>query len=39
MSSGFAMEYTPNAANANLYEEIYRKYLKVGEFTEKALFC
>ena len=39
MSSGFAMEYTPNAANAKLYEEIYRKYLKVGEFTEKALFC
>ena len=39
MSSGFAMEYTPNAANAKLYEEIYRKYLKVGEFTEKVLFC
>ena len=36
MSSGFAHEYIPNKENAKLYREIYRKYVKLGAFTEKA---
>lgn len=39
MSSGFANEYHPNAANAAAYKEIYEQYLKLGQFTEKELFC
>ncbi len=39
MGSGFASEYQPNAANAAAYNEIYEKYIKVGQFTEKELFC
>ncbi|MCD8261698.1 MAG: ribulokinase [Bacteroides sp.] len=39
MTSGFAREYFPNPENAKLYQEIYEKYLKLGEFTEKELFC
>lgn len=39
MSSGFAHEYHPIAANASLYEELYQKYIKLGQFTEKELFC
>ena len=35
MSSGFANEYTPNKENAKRYREIYRKYVKLGAFTEK----
>ena len=35
MSSGFAHEYTPDSENAKLYREIYRKYIKLGAFTEK----
>lgn len=38
MSSGFAMEYTPNPEHAKAYEEIYQKYVKLGAFTEKQLF-
>ncbi|MDR2882314.1 MAG: ribulokinase [Alistipes sp.] len=38
MSSGFASEYKPDAKNAALYRALYRKYLKLGAFTEKELF-
>ena len=36
MSSGFANEYVPNKENARLYRDIYRKYLKLGAFTEQT---
>ncbi len=39
MGSGFASEYQPNAENAAAYNEIYEKYIKLGQFTEKELFC
>lgn len=39
MSSGFAFEYIPNAENAKAYQSIYEQYLKLGQFTEKELFC
>ena len=39
MNSGFAKEYQPNRANAEAYKAIYNDYLKVGQFTEKELFC
>jgi len=39
MGSGFASEYCPNADNAKAYEAIYEQYIKVGQFTEKELFC
>lgn len=39
MNSGFANEYQPNAENAATYAAIYDKYLKLGQFTEKELFC
>lgn len=35
MNSGFAGVYTPNPENAKAYEEIYKKYLQIGAFTEK----
>ncbi len=38
MNSGFANEYQPNAENAKAYQEIYEKYQKIGQFTEKELF-
>lgn len=38
MSSGFASEYKPNPTNAATYQALYRKYLKLGAFTEKELF-
>lgn len=38
MSSGFAFEYSPIAENAKAYQDIYEKYIKVGQFTEKELF-
>lgn len=34
MGKGFEKEYVPNAENVKKYEEIYKKYLKLGEFTE-----
>ena len=34
MGSGFATEYVPNKENAKLYSDIYKKYLKLGAFTE-----
>lgn len=38
MGMGFAKEYYPNAENAKLYQELYKNYLKLGQFTEKELF-
>lgn len=38
MNSGFAVEYTPNPENVKAYADIYEKYIKVGQFTEKELF-
>lgn len=37
MGQGFETEYQPVAANAARYAGIYRKYLKLGYFTEKEL--
>ncbi len=34
MGKGFEKEYFPNPENVKKYEEIYTKYLKLGEFTE-----
>jgi L-ribulokinase len=36
MGSGFATEYRPNAENALLYREIYKKYIQLGAFSEAA---
>lgn len=38
MNSGFAKEYYPNIDNVKVYQEIYDKYMKLGQFTEKELF-
>jgi len=38
MGMGFAMEYFPNKENVELYKELYKEYIKVGQFTEKELF-
>jgi len=38
MNSGFEKEYQPNVENSKKYNEIYRKYVKLGEFTEKELY-
>jgi L-ribulokinase len=37
MGQGFEKEYFPNPENVVKYDEIYRKYLKIGAFTEKEL--
>lgn len=37
MSSGFAKEYMPNEDNTKRYHELYKKYVKLGEFTEKSI--
>jgi L-ribulokinase len=37
MGSGFSRTYTPDAANARLYEEIYQKYLQLGRSLEQQL--
>ena len=34
MGSGFEKEYTPNETNAKIYREIYKNYIKLGQFTE-----
>jgi L-ribulokinase len=39
MNSGFAKEYHPNKENAAIYQSLYDKYIKLGQFTEKELFC
>jgi len=38
MGMGFAQEYFPNKQNAELYAELYKDYIKLGQFTEKELF-
>ena len=38
MGMGFAMEYNPNKKNVELYAELYKDYMKLGQFTEKELF-
>ena len=38
MGMGFAMEYFPNKENAALYSELYKDYIKLGQFTEKEFF-
>jgi len=38
MGMGFAMEYFPNKENVALYAELYKNYVKLGQFTEKELF-
>jgi L-ribulokinase len=37
MGKGFEMTYHPNPDNVAKYAEIYTKYVKLGEFTEKSL--
>jgi L-ribulokinase len=37
MGNGFEKEYTPNPQNAELYQKIYTKYLKLGRFIENEL--
>lgn len=37
MGQGFEKEYFPNPENAEKYEAIYKKYLKLGRFTENEL--
>ena len=38
MGMGFAQEFYPNDENAALYAELYKDYIKLGQFTEKELF-
>lgn len=38
MGMGFAQEFYPNPANVALYAELYKDYIKLGQFTEKELF-
>ena len=38
MGMGFAQEFYPNPANVALYAELYKDYVKLGQFTEKELF-
>jgi L-ribulokinase len=37
MTSGFAKEYVPNRENAEIYREMYKKYVNLGKFTERHL--
>lgn len=39
MGLGFAQEYCPDKANHLIYNELYEKYHKLGQFTEKELFA
>ena len=38
MNSGFLCEYIPVPENTEAYRELYGKYLKLGDFTEKQIF-
>jgi len=38
MGMGFAQEFYPIAENVELYKELYKNYVKLGQFTEKELF-
>lgn len=35
MGNGYEMEYKPNKANAEIYDDLYRKYSVAGDFVEK----
>lgn len=35
MGNGYEMEYKPNKANAEIYDNLYRKYSVAGDFVEK----
>ena len=37
MNSGFAKEYLPDSDNTAAYADLYAKYLKLGELTEKEI--
>lgn len=37
MGGGFEMEYLPDPARASLYDKIYQKYIRLGQFIEKEL--
>jgi L-ribulokinase len=37
MGSGFSRTYTPNDANAKVYDELYKKYQKLGQTLEQQL--
>lgn len=37
MGKGFEKTYYPNAALVSKYEEIYKKYVKFGEFIEQSI--
>ncbi len=37
MGQGFDAEYIPNPHNVAAYDELYKKYIALGEFTEKNL--
>lgn len=39
MGQGFMAKYHPDAENHKIYEALYEKYLKLGNFTEKELFA
>lgn len=38
MNSGFSKEYIPQQESVKVYSELYKKYIKLGQFTEKELF-
>ncbi|MEI6553962.1 MAG: ribulokinase [Paludibacter sp.] len=38
MGMGFAQEFYPVAENVSMYAELYKDYIKLGQFTEKELF-
>ncbi|MDR2473045.1 MAG: ribulokinase [Tannerella sp.] len=37
MTSGFAKEYFPQQANVVIYNELYKKYIKLGKFSEENI--
>lgn len=37
MGKGFALEFHPDKDNVGIYDRKYRKYMELGEFTEKAV--
>lgn len=37
MGQGFLREYTPNPHNVKVYDELYKKYVKLGKFTEENM--
>lgn len=38
MGQGFSHEYTPNMQNHKIYMELYKKYQKLGKFTETEFY-